>query len=98
MLSDERAIRDIVNRLFDAARQDARTDFDPDRLLGSLTSPSASRGGRVKDNFAGRRRFVRFMHSVQLAYGILWHLPYARGIERELRDREVRQPCWREGS
>jgi len=63
-------IQDAVLRLFDAARQSPEATFERERFLAYLTSPPASTGRRVADTFAGRRRLVRFMDSVQLEFGI----------------------------
>ena len=63
-------IRASVLRLFERSRADSGQAFDPDRFLAFLTHPPASNGRRVADTFAGRRRFVRFMESVQLEFGV----------------------------
>jgi hypothetical protein len=62
-------VSEAVRRLFEDARKRKgapvkRTGFWP-------TSPSRRHNGRrVADTFAGRFRFVRFMESVQLEFGI----------------------------
>jgi hypothetical protein len=63
-------IRDTVTGLFEKARQNKETSFEPERFLGYLTAPPTPHGRRCADTFAGRRRFVRFLDSVQLAFGI----------------------------
>lgn len=77
-------IRDTVMRLFEEARQVKGVAYEPDRFLAYLTTPPVQRGRRCADTFRGRRRFVRFMNSVQLALGICftneeWERPY--GLE-----------------
>lgn len=57
-------------RLYEQTREDSAQIFDPDRFLAFLTHPPASNGRRVLDTFAGRRRFVHFMNSVQLEFGV----------------------------
>jgi hypothetical protein len=64
------SIRDVVTRLFEQARQSPGATYQPDRFLAHLTAPAATTGRRVRDTFAGRRRFVRFMHAVQLELAI----------------------------
>jgi hypothetical protein len=59
-----------VLRLFEEARQSPGAAYEPERFMAYLTSPPASSGRRVADTFAGRRRLVRFMDSVQLEFGI----------------------------
>jgi hypothetical protein len=63
-------IRASVLRLFEEARQDKAGPFEAGRFLAFLTHPPATNGRRVSDTFAGRRRFVRFMESVQLEFGV----------------------------
>lgn len=59
-----------VQLLFEEARQDGRNGYDPERFLAYLTSPPASRGGQCADTFRARRRYVRFMKSVELNFRI----------------------------
>jgi hypothetical protein len=59
-----------VLRLYEQARADSTQPFDPERFLAFLTHPPASKGRRVADTFAGRRRLVRFFESVQFEFGI----------------------------
>ena len=59
-----------VLRLFEAARARPGEHYDGDRFLAYLTQPPAPTGRRVADTFEGRRRFVRFMDSVQLELGV----------------------------
>ena len=63
-------VRDTVLRLFEDARKRKGAPVEPDRFLAFLTDPPAPSGRRVADTFAGRVRFVRFMESVQLEFGI----------------------------
>jgi hypothetical protein len=62
--------RDTIVRLFQEARQNPSAPYDDDRLLAFLTDPPAAKGRRVRDTFAGRRRYVRFMEATQLELGI----------------------------
>jgi hypothetical protein len=62
--------RDIVVRLFEAARQAPGTSYDADRLLAFLSNPPEPKGRQVADTFAGRRRLVRFMDAVQMEFGV----------------------------
>jgi len=63
-------VTEAVLRLFEAARKRKGAQLEPDRFLAFLTDPPARSGRRVADTFAGRFRFVRFMESVQLEFGI----------------------------
>ena len=63
-------VTNTVLRLFEDARQRKGAPPEPDRFLAFLTDPPAPSGRRPADTFGGRRRFVRFMESVQLAFGI----------------------------
>lgn len=74
-------IRDTVTRLFEEARQVKGAPYEPDCFLAYITTPPAPQSRRSADTFRGRRRFVRFMNSVQLALGICftneeWERPY----------------------
>jgi len=62
-------ITDTVTHLFEQTRESSGQPYEPERFLAYLTVP-APRGTRCADTFAGRRRFVRFMHAVQLSFGI----------------------------
>lgn len=61
---------DVVVRTFEAVRQAPGAPYDPDRLPAYLTEPPEPTGRRVSDTFAGRRRFVKFMETLQLEFGI----------------------------
>ncbi|HEX6435190.1 MAG TPA: hypothetical protein VFZ87_13155 [Gemmatimonadales bacterium] len=78
---------DIRNRLlslFEQERQSPGAAHDPERLLAFLTDPPAPKGGRVADTFAGRRRFVRFMNTIQLEFRICFTLEeWDRGFSLE---------------
>lgn len=63
-------IRAAVIRLFENARQSKSEPYDTERFLVFLTKSPISNGKRAADTFAGRRRFVRFMESVQLEFGV----------------------------
>jgi len=60
----------VVMSLFERAREDPAAAYEPDRFLAFLTTRPPMRGKRVADTFAARRRFVRFMESVQLELGV----------------------------
>jgi hypothetical protein len=62
-------IHDTVVRLFESAREAKGSPYEPERILAYLTEPPAPRR-RSADTFAGRRRFVRFMDSLQLEFGV----------------------------
>lgn len=62
--------RKTIQLLYEEARQDGQAAYDPERLLAYLTAPPASRGGRCAETFRARRRYVRFMESVQLTFRI----------------------------
>ena len=78
---------DLRNRLlsvFEQVRQSPRAPFEPERLLAFLTDPPAPEGRRVADTFAGRRRFVRFMNTIQLESEICFTLEeWDRGFSLE---------------
>ena len=61
---------DGVIRIFESMRQAPGAAYQSERLLAYLTQPPAATGRRVRDTFAGRRRFVRFMEALQLEFGI----------------------------
>src|SRR6187431_453668 len=63
-------VSEAVRRLFEDARKRKGAPVEEDRFLAYLTEPPAPTGRRVADTFAGRFRFVRFMESVQLEFGI----------------------------
>mgnify|MGYP006908283423 CR=1 FL=1 len=63
-------VAEIVTKCFEAARENTGGPYEPERLLAYLTEPPAQTGRRVRDTFAGRRRFVRFMESLQIEFGI----------------------------
>jgi hypothetical protein len=63
-------LRDQILSVFERTRQSPGAPFEPDRLLAFLTDPPAPKGRRVRDTFAGRRRFVRFMNTIQRDAGI----------------------------
>jgi hypothetical protein len=68
---------DIRNRLlsiFEQTRQAPGAPYEPERLLAFLTEPPAPKGRRVADTFTGRRRFVRFMNTIQLETGVCFTL------------------------
>jgi hypothetical protein len=60
---------DTIAHLFEQTRESGGQPYEPERFLAYLTVP-APKGKRCADTFAGRRRLVRFMHAVQLAFGI----------------------------
>ena len=62
-------IRDTVLRLFESEREAKGSPYEPERIFAYLTYPPAPRR-RSADTFAGRRRFVRFMDSLQLELGV----------------------------
>jgi hypothetical protein len=62
--------RKTIQLLYEEARHDGQAAYDPERFLAYLTAPPASRGGRCADTFRARRRYVRFMESVQLTFRI----------------------------
>src|SRR5918993_4332462 len=78
---------DIRNRLlsiFEQVRQSPDAPYDSERLLAFLTDPPAPEGRRVADTFAGRRRFVRFMNTIQLESQICFTLEeWDRGFSLE---------------
>ena len=63
-------LRDQILSVFERTRQSPGASFEPDRLLAFLTDPPAPTGRRVRDTFGGRRRFVRFMNTIQRDVGI----------------------------
>lgn len=63
-------IKETILRLFEDARKVKGAPVESDRFLAYLTNPPARTGRRVADTFAGRFRYVRFMESVQLEFGI----------------------------
>jgi hypothetical protein len=63
-------VKETVLRLFEDARKSKGAPVESDRFLAYLTNPPARTGRRVADTFAGRFRYVRFMESVQLEFGI----------------------------
>ena len=65
-MNERRSTEDIVRTAFAAARETPDAPFEEDRFLAFLTSPPAPSGRRVRDTFAGRRRFARFVEAVQL--------------------------------
>jgi hypothetical protein len=74
-------IRGTVTRLFEAARKKSGAPYEPERFLAYLTSPPVKSGRQVADTFAGRRRFVRFMHAVELELAICFTLDeWGRGF------------------
>jgi hypothetical protein len=75
-------LRDTILGIFEQVRQTPKAPYDPERLLAFLTDPPPGSGRRVADTFAGRRRFVRFMHRVQLELGICFTLDeWERGFD-----------------
>jgi len=68
-MQTEIEMRLVVTDLFAKARQNKDAPFESDRFLAFLTDPPAC-GRHCADTFCGRRRFVRFMHSVQLTFRI----------------------------
>lgn len=68
------AVRDRLLGVFEQVRQSPGAPYAPERLLAFLTEPPALKGNRVADTFAGRRRFVRFMKTLQLQAGICFTL------------------------
>jgi hypothetical protein len=77
-------IREVIVRLFEAAREAKGAPYEPERLLAYLTAPPAPTGRRAVDSFAARRRFVRFMDSLQLELGICFTLgEWERGFGLE---------------
>src|SRR5262245_30983505 len=63
-------VKDNVLRLFEDARKRKGAPAESARFLAFLTDPPAPSGRRVRDTFAGRFRYVGFMQSVQLEFGI----------------------------
>jgi hypothetical protein len=88
----------VVNRLlsiFEQVRQSPRAPYEPERLLAFLTDPPAQEGRRVADTFAGRRRFVRFMNTIQLEFEICFTLDeWDRGFSLEELTRLVNAGSW----
>ena len=83
-MSDCRQIQDAVTRHFEAARECPGTACDPARFLAHLTRVPPKKGRRGADTFAGRRRLVRFVHAVQLDFGIcLTNQEWERGYTLE---------------
>jgi hypothetical protein len=77
-------IRTRLLSIFEQARQSPGAPYEPERLLAFLTEPPALEGRRVADTFAGRRRFVRFMNTIQLESGICFTLEeWDRGFSLE---------------
>jgi hypothetical protein len=74
-------VRNRLQRIFEQTRQTSGAPYEPERLLAFLTEPPAPKGRRVADTFAGRRRFVRFIHAVQMDAGICFTLEeWERGL------------------
>ena len=69
-MTDRHQIHEAVTSHFEAARERPGTTYEPDRFLAHLTRVPAKKGTRVADTFAGRRRLIRFVHAVQLDFGI----------------------------
>jgi hypothetical protein len=69
-VNDARSCEDAVRAAFEAARAVPGAPYEDDRFLAFLTEPPAPSGRRVRDTFAARRRFVRFVHAVQLDCGM----------------------------
>ena len=67
-------LRNVILGIFERARQSPNAPYEPERLLAFLTEPPAQKGRRVADTFAGRRRFVRFMNTVQLELRVCFTL------------------------
>ena len=66
-------VRDTVLGIFERVRQRPSTPYDAERFLAYLTHPP-SNNRRVADTFRGRHRLVRFIHAVQLHFGICFTL------------------------
>ena len=74
-------VSEAVRRLFEDARKRKGAPVEEERFLAYLTDPPAPTGRRVADTFAGRFRFVRFMESVQLEFGICFsNQEWERGV------------------
>jgi hypothetical protein len=87
-----------ITRLFEKARQANSETYDAKRFLAFLTAPPAPGGNRVADTFAGRRRFVRFMQSVQLQFGICftnqeWERGYTLEDFANLVEAKIKRPA-----
>lgn len=67
------SVRDTIVNLFEAARQTQGAPYEADRFMAFLTTPPVPKGRRVADTFAGRRRYVRFIESVQLSCGLVFN-------------------------
>jgi hypothetical protein len=74
-------VRTAVARLFEAARKQPGAPYEPERFLAYLTLPPVKTGRKVADTFPGRRRFVNFMHAVELEFAICFALDeWERGL------------------
>lgn len=77
-------VRETVRRLFENARKRKGSPAEHDRFLAYLTHPPARAGRGVRDTFAGRFRYVRFMESVQLEFGICFtNAEWDKGLSLE---------------
>jgi hypothetical protein len=96
-LPSRQLIEEAVSRHFETARARPGTTYDRDRFLAYLTHTPATKGRRVADTFAGRRRFVRFIELVQLDLGVCftnaeWERGYSLDDFVSLVDAKVSKP------
>jgi hypothetical protein len=63
-------IHKVILDVFEEAREAKGVPYEPDRFLAFLTLRPPAPGRRAADTFSGRRRFVRFVDSLQLELGI----------------------------
>lgn len=62
-------VRSRVLQIYAACRKSPEAPYDEDRFLDHLLEPPA-KPGRINDSFAGTRRLVRFMDSVQADFAV----------------------------
>ena len=94
MLVQASDIHHSVIELFEQARRVKGAPYEPQRFMAFLTEPPLRKGRRVADSFGGRRRFVRFMESVELTFGVCFTVEewergcsldeFVKGIETKL--------------
>ncbi len=82
--SGKSAILQETLQIFESTRSTPAALFESDRFLAYLTNPPASTGLRTIDTFEGRRRYVRFIDSVQLHFGVCFTVKeWERGLHLE---------------
>ena len=59
--------------IFEESRQEPGAPFDEQRFLDYLVK-QPSKPGRVRDSFAGHRRFVRFVRKVQTEFSVYFSM------------------------